>query len=414
MHHPRRPHAFLSYSGEIEPFVESLALRLRGDARLHFWFAPWHSAPGDRRQGQLEDALADAETCVAFIGPSRRLDAWQNDRTRAAVEARAEGVPAMRVIPVLLPGAPRPRRGDLPPFLRRIEPIEFRGDNDEQAYIRLAAAILNIVPFQLHAHVRASHNMERIAPPPGGAFDRGHAVVIGVASYPSLRSLPDAARNDARDLCAVLADPDRGAYPRANVAALFDEQATCSAVRAALDSLAARAGPADTALIFFSGRAADGGLLPHNCDLADLRGTGIPGGEVIDRLRAINAGRLLVIIDAAHAGAPGDPASPGIETEGGFDEAFFYSLASGPRRAVIASSRPGEASNALPGMRNSLFSHYLLEALRGQTRTLGDGYVRAFDVFRHVAERVPIRARQRPLFKAGSMDPDFAVALAPR
>jgi hypothetical protein len=62
-------------------------------------------------------------------------------------------------------------------------------------------------------------------------------------------------------------------------------------------------------------------------------------------------------------------------------------------------------------MRNSLFTHYLLEALRGQGKTLGDGYVRVFDVFRHVADRVPTRAEQHPIFKATAMEEDFPIAL---
>jgi hypothetical protein len=64
-------------------------------------------------------------------------------------------------------------------------------------------------------------------------------------------------------------------------------------------------------------------------------------------------------------------------------------------------------------MRNSLFTSYLLAALRGEGRTLGDGYVRVFDIFRHLAEHVPVKAQayQHPIFKATAMDADFPVAL---
>jgi hypothetical protein len=415
---PHRSHVFLSYSGEIEPFVESIALRLRGDARLSFWFAPWHSAPGDDRQTQIDHAVVAAETCAAFIGPSRRLFAWQNDRTRAAIEARAETMPALRVIPVLLPGTPRPRRSDLPPFLRQAEPIEFRSDIDEQAYSRLLAGILNLSPGKLHAQLRAYENMQRIAPPASSGFERGHALIIGAASYERLRPLPDAVRSDVRDLSAVLADPTRAAYPKSNVGALLDEQATRDNIRAALTDFAARVGPADTAILSFSGHAAsrtdDVGakdyLLPYDADPSNLSGTAIAARDLFELLRTIKAARLLVLLDAGHNVVAGDLRAP----QSGLRESFYHALIGGPGRAVIASCRPGEASFALPGMRNSLFAHYILEALRGQTKTLGDGYVRVFDLFRHAAERVPVRARQRPLFKARAMDSDFAVALASR
>jgi uncharacterized caspase-like protein len=80
----------------------------------------------------------------------------------------------------------------------------------------------------------------------------------------------------------------------------------------------------------------------------------------------------------------------------------------------MASCRPDEVSWALSGMSNSLFTHYLLEALRGGGKTLGDGYVRVFDVFRHVADHVPTRANQHPIFKAAAMEEDFPIAFAGR
>jgi len=63
-------------------------------------------------------------------------------------------------------------------------------------------------------------------------------------------------------------------------------------------------------------------------------------------------------------------------------------------------------------MKNSVFTHYMLEALRGQGPSLGDGYIRVFDLFRHVSEKVPSRAKQHPIFKATAMEEDFVVALA--
>lgn len=427
MPEPRRPHVFLSYSGDSEPFVESLAIRLHGEARLSFWFGPWHSVPGADRQRQMNDALSRAEACAVFIGPSRRLEAWQNEQIRAAIERRADESLAFRVLPVLLPGASRPRRGDLPPFLRRFEPIELRVLSDEQAYTSLVGSILNVSPVRLLSHLRANENRARIPRPRTGSFERGHAVVIGVASYRHLPPLPEAVRNDAHDLRAALSDPARCGYPHGQVAALLDAGATADNIRKALRHLAEKTGPDDTAVVFFSGRAAHepdpgardllepGGepreiFLPADCDPADLRSTALSGAEITSLLASIKAGRLLILLDAGHGGGSGDPLPS--DAKSGLSERFYQRLAQGRGRAVIASTRQGEVSQVLPGARNSLFAHHLLEALRGHTnKTLGDGYVRAFDLFRHLAERVPARARQHPVFKAGAADDDFAVGL---
>jgi len=109
-----------------------------------------------------------------------------------------------------------------------------------------------------------------------------------------------------------------------------------------------------------------------------------------------------------------DPKGLLPQVKHGLSEEYYQALAQGKGRVVIASSRPDEVSWAPSGMNNSLFTHYLLEALRGQAQTLGDGYVRVFDVFRHVADHVPTQANQHPIFKATAMEEDFAIALAGR
>ena len=66
----------------------------------------------------------------------------------------------------------------------------------------------------------------------------------------------------------------------------------------------------------------------------------------------------------------------------------------------------------LPGMQNSLFTHFLLEALRGACRTDGDGKVRVFDVFHYVSDKVPADApTQHPIFKAHDLENNFPLAL---
>lgn len=67
-------YVFLSYNNENRDFVDSLALRLQGDARLSFWFAPWHSIPGAPIQEQMEGALGQAQSCAVFICGGERIE----------------------------------------------------------------------------------------------------------------------------------------------------------------------------------------------------------------------------------------------------------------------------------------------------------------------------------------------------
>lgn len=142
-------HVFLSYNKENHEFVEALARRLREDARLSFWFGPWHSKLGEPIQKQMEEALQQAECCAVFISNSGRVEGWQNEQMRLAIQTRVEDDPHYRVIPVLLPGPNGPKKKDLPGFLRLHEAVEFHSLDDEQAFKRLSAGILGVPPIQI-------------------------------------------------------------------------------------------------------------------------------------------------------------------------------------------------------------------------------------------------------------------------
>jgi hypothetical protein len=88
-------------------------------------------------------------------------------------------------------------------------------------------------------------------------------------------------------------------------------------------------------------------------------------------------------------------------------------LAEGYGRVAISSSRSTEYSLVMPGARNSVFTHHLLEVLKGEIASQGDGFIRVFQVFEHVAASVPVTTseRQHPIFKASDVETNFPVAL---
>jgi len=86
--------------------------------------------------------MRDSKTCAVFLGPSR-LGPWQKEEIQVAIGQRV-GDPEFHVIPVLLPGAERPRRGDvaLLDFLINGTWVEFaRTLDEEQAFNRLVCGI---------------------------------------------------------------------------------------------------------------------------------------------------------------------------------------------------------------------------------------------------------------------------------
>lgn len=256
----------------------------------------------------------------------------------------------------------------------------------------------------------------------GELFANGHALVIGVANYPSASVLPDAVLQDARDIARLLCSEGYCGYPPGNVELLLDEQATLARIRAGFDRLARESKADDTVVIFFSGhgarsKAGSGSyLIPFDLDPGRISETALPAAELTAFLRAIKAKRVVAIFDACHAAGAGDVkkiVEPGLGLKGGLDEKLYVKLAKGAGRAILASSREDEVSRVLQGMNNSLFTHYLLEALGGHARDDGTT-IGILDVFDYVSKQVPTRAaQQHPVFKA-EIESNFPVALAPR
>ena len=248
---------------------------------------------------------------------------------------------------------------------------------------------------------------------PMGSLSKAYALLIGVGAYRHMRPLAKTT-TDADDLHDLLV---QSGYLAANLALLLDEQATKAAINDKLDWLARRAGTDDTVVIFFSGHGTQriGGFAPGEyvcpveADWYNLQATAISDEELTIALRAIPARRVIVFLDACHSGGVGEPKDAGVMVEAGLSEAAYKRLTEGEGRVVIASCKPDEISWELPGMRNGLFTHYLLEGLRGAAAG-PDGAVRIFDVFNYVSQKVPQHKPQHPLFK-GEIDLNFTIAL---
>ncbi len=246
-------------------------------------------------------------------------------------------------------------------------------------------------------------------------FTHGHALLIGIGSYqhePRLNVPITVA--DAQGLAAVLRDPQHCGYPDAQITLLTNDAATRDGILAALDALARRVRPDDIVLIFYSGHgeySADGvyHITSHDTRLTAnakvLPDTAISQAELIERLRAIPARRLILLINACHAGE----LSPVL---GDSDQPFTGQplpqhtasaiLATGSGRYIITACREQQVSYIGPGPR-TIFAEALIAGLRGQGIGPRAGYISLFDLYTHlyfavgeaVEQRVPAALKQR-------------------
>ena len=237
-------------------------------------------------------------------------------------------------------------------------------------------------------------------------FSLGHALLIGVGD-----DLPITVK-DATGLHDLLIDPDRAAYPRKQVELLTEGNANRQDILDTFDRLIERVNhkPDEaTVVVYFSGhggriecpdKPAEYFLVPYGYDPGRRADTAISGHEFTDKIEAIKARKLVVLLDCCHAG--------GIPALKDANETFvkspvppdlLHTLESGSGRVVVASSREGEKSYT--GTPYSVFTDCLLEALQGKAAVNKDGFARILDVLIYLFKHVPGRASgpQHPFVK---------------
>jgi hypothetical protein len=251
-------------------------------------------------------------------------------------------------------------------------------------------------------------------------IDKRWAVVIGVGQYEA-ENIPDLdyAPSDARAVRDFLQSDAAGPFDE--VLYLEDEQATGAAMREALFVFLQQADWDDLVVIYYAGHGApDPGrpdnlyLLPTDTDLDALAATGFPMWDVKTALRRqIAAERVIVIADACHSAGTADGATVGggdsNEIAGGFQQLFSPS-----RRLMMTAADTNEFS--LEDARwggHGVFTHFLLDGLRGAGDLDSNGIVTFTELFQHVSGEVrgATNGRQNPQM-SGLGDVPLAVVQA--
>jgi hypothetical protein len=271
-------------------------------------------------------------------------------------------------------------------------------------------------------------------------FKHGYAVLIGAGVHrdPKVSPLPVTSR-DAYAIWDQLRDEKRCGYLEEHVHLLTGPAATWQSIMNLLDWLAVQAeqDPDATVLLYFSGHGweyMENGrarycLIPYDFDKDHLKSTALGEELFAEKLEAIPAKRLVVILDACHAaGMVAKSVTPSIPK--GFREEppasaqLFERLGTGSGRVILTSSRPGELAYAPPDQLRSVFTNCVVAALSGKATSAHDGQIGIFDVFSYLDVHVPAAVRgytdprnggpaeQHPVMN-GTQANNFPIALKP-
>ncbi len=231
------------------------------------------------------------------------------------------------------------------------------------------------------------------------------ALVVGVSKYKDHkdgRKVRDLTRSadDAKAFAAFLRTQNQ-VFRKIDISELIDEDATGNAIQILLSGLPQEVKKDDTLILFFSGHGepdfnelGDYYFLPHDASLRALAKTSIKLSG-LDYLKDIPAKRIILIADACYSGSftkwGTKSASAGAEEAKRLRmrlAEFRERIAQSAGTAVLTSSGGEEESREYASLENSLFTHFLLQGLRGEADRNGDGIVTLFEAYEYAKEEV--------------------------
>jgi len=231
------------------------------------------------------------------------------------------------------------------------------------------------------------------------------ALIVGIAHYdhmPSLKYTDD----DAYRMYAFLKSPEGGALPDHQIQVLIDDDATRAKIIDAMQDVFLQADENDMVFMYYSGHGLDGSFLPidfngyenklHHKDIKYL----------LDQSRAKHK---LFIADACYSGSFSDKAP-----SASFHIDFYYkNLAEAQSStAFMLSSSDREVSLEGGGLRQGIFTHYLLKGMKGEADRNVDQVVQIKELYDYVHRNVRkyTNNRQTPIL-SGNYNKNMPVAV---
>ncbi|MBK8635822.1 MAG: caspase family protein [Saprospiraceae bacterium] len=235
-----------------------------------------------------------------------------------------------------------------------------------------------------------------------------YSLVVGIANYntmPSLKYTDD----DAYQFYAFMKSPEGGAIEDDHISLLIDDAAIGTKIVNKLKEIVNRADADDAIIIYLSGHGLNGGFVPF--DFQSGSGT-IPYQDILAIVDGSAAKNKLCIADACYSGSMSQNRSPYLM---GLEEFYTKINTSKGGTALIMSSQNQEVSLEYSGLRQGIFSHYLIQGLKGAANAQADRIITVAELYNYISANVRkyTANAQNPVI-AGDFDESMPVAVLRR
>lgn len=237
------------------------------------------------------------------------------------------------------------------------------------------------------------------------------SIIVGVGRYnhmPALKYTDD----DAYRLFAFLKSPEGGAVPDDQIRVLIDEDAQRENILRQMKRILLQADENDVVLFYFSGHGYDGSFIPFDYDGYNNL---LKHDEIIKVLSMSRAKHKIVFADACHSGSLLQDKSMVARSVNFKPLSEFYSSfeKTNGGLALLLSSKKDEYSLEDQGLKQGVFSHYLMRGLKGEANSNNDNIIDITELYNYVNTKVKkyTHGIQTPNI-SGNYDPKMPVSFS--
>ncbi len=212
------------------------------------------------------------------------------------------------------------------------------------------------------------------------------SVIVGVSRYthmPTLKYTDD----DAYHLYAFLKSPEGGAVPDEQIAVLIDEDANRNQIIRTMKHKFHQADANDVIVFYFSGHGYDGSFIPSDFDGQNNL---LKHQDIIEILEESKAKHKVVFADACHSGSLDTNNTLAMKApyKNKLHDYYTQFNNSDGGLALLMSSKEEEYSLEDHGLRQGVFSHYLMRGLKGEANRNNDYTINISELFDYVHSNV--------------------------
>ncbi len=255
-----------------------------------------------------------------------------------------------------------------------------------------------------------------------------YALIIGIKGYPRFEKDNKLvyADEDATEFRDFIQSAQGGKFPPGNVHLLTNDRANRDNIFREIDWFSKRVTSNDLMYVFFSGHGVldkrdRAYLMPYEGEPEIPESNGVRVDLFLQELQSqLNPAYMIFFIDACHAGAAYTPGAAARGPEDNIVRDFkaawngVYPSEHGIRMGFLAAAS-NQKSNEVEALRHGLFTHFLLEGLKGAAPPDVDGVIKAGALLRYVSDQVDDYARKHGLppqtpIASPTFDPGFPLS----